>query len=87
MAEVYKHLHIYDKSSASQKFVLCNRPQRQHDYELQGNFVDDGVRGYQTNSLYYKSIDLSNNLTDNIDNVDAPTVRKFKEELPEQWNL
>ena len=81
MAEVYKHLHV--KSSASQKLFLHNRPQRQHDYELQRNFADDGVRGYQTNSLYYRSVDQWNKLTDNI--VDAPTVGEFKEELLEQW--
>ena len=83
MVEVYKHLHVYDKSSASQKFVLRTRPHRQHNHELQKNFANDGVRGYQTNSLYYRSVDPWNNLPDYV--VDAPSVTKFKEALLEKW--
>jgi len=79
MVEVYKHLNVYDKSSLCQKLVLRNRPQRKHNLELKRNFAEDGIRGYQTNSLYYRSIDTWNSLATNV--VNAPSVGKFKLEL------
>ena len=83
MVEVYKHLHVYDKSSACQKFVPRKRPKRQHDHELQRNFADDGVRGYQSNSLFYRSIDIWNGL--GADVVAATSVTSFKEKLLAEW--
>ena len=83
MVEVYKHLHVYDKSSACQKFALRKRPKRQHDHELQRNFADDGVRGYQTNSLFYRSIDTWNSL--GADVVAATSVTSFREQLLADW--
>jgi len=83
MVEVYKHLHVYDKSSISQKFILRKRPQRQHNYELQRNFADDGVRGYQTNSLFYRSVDPWNSLGVNV--VASTSVTNFKEQLVIEW--
>ena len=83
MVEIYKHLNVYDKSATSQKFVLRNRPQRKHNQELQKNFADDGMRGYQTNSLYYRGIDAWNGLGAKV--VNAPSVSKFKEELTMEW--
>eukprot|EP00111_Clytia_hemisphaerica_P019713 TCONS_00058183-protein len=83
MVEVYKHLHVYDKSSTCQKFVLRERPKRRHDYELQRNFANDGVREYQTNSLFYRSIDIWNGL--GADVVTATSVAHFKEKLLTEW--
>ena len=83
MVEVYKHLHVYDKSSTSQKFIIRKRPQRQHNHELQRNFADDGIRGYQTNSLYYRSVDPWNSL--GADVVATTTITKFKEQLVNEW--
>ena len=83
MVEVYKHLHTYDKLATSKKFVLRKRPQRQHDHELQRNFADDGLRGYQTNSLFYRSIDQWNGLNAHV--VAAKSVESFKERLLDKW--
>ena len=83
MVEVYKHLNVYEKSCVSQKFVLRDRPQRRHNQELQRNFANDGIRGYQTNSLYYRSIESWNGLGANV--VNAPSVSNFKEELAKEW--
>ena len=83
MVEVYKHLNVYEKSCVSQKFVLRNRQQRGHNQELQRNFANDIIRGYQTNSLYYRSIKSWNGLGPNV--VNAPTVSKFKEEVAKEW--
>ena len=83
MVEVYKHLNVYDKSSLCQKFVLRDRPHRKHNLELKRNFAEDGIRGYQTNSLYYRSIDTWNGLGTNV--VNAPSVGKFKQELTNEW--
>ena len=83
MVEVYKHLHSYDKASTCQKLTHRTRPQRQHKQELQRNFANDGVRGYQTNSFYYRSIDPWNALGANV--VETKTVASFKEELLSEW--
>ena len=83
MVEVYKHLHVYDKSSTSQKFIIRKRPQRQHNHELQRNFADDSIRGYQTNSLYYRSVDPWNSL--GADVVATTTITNFKEQLVNEW--
>ncbi len=83
MVEVYKHLHVYDKSSTCRKFTHRTRPHRQHNQELQRNFADDGARGYQTNSLFYRSIDPWNALEAHV--VEAKTVAKFKKELLSEW--
>ena len=84
MVEVYKHLHVYDESSKSRKFIFRKRPQRQHNQELQRNFADDGVRGYQTNSLYYRSIEPWNKLNEDV--VAAPSVTDFKDKLITEWH-
>ena len=83
MVEVYKHLHSYNKASTCQKLTHRTRPQRQHKQELQRNFANDGVRGYQTNSFYYRSIDPWNALGANV--VETKTVASFKEELLSEW--
>ena len=51
--------------------------------ELQRNFADDGVRGYQLNSLFYRSIDIWNGL--GADVVAATSVTSFKEKLLAEW--
>ena len=83
MVEVYKHLSVYDKYSLCQNFVLRDRTQRKYNLELKRNFAEDGIRGYQTISLYYRSIDTWNGLGINV--VKAPSVGKFKHELTNEW--
>jgi len=83
MVEVFKNLHIYDESIRSEKFTPRTRPRRQHDYELQRNFANDGMRGYQSNSLFYRSVKPWNDLEEDI--VEAPSLQVFKERLIKEW--
>ena len=83
MVEVYKHLHVYDKSSTSNKFVPRVRPSRKHNFELQRIFANDGLRGFQKNSFYYRSIGPWNKLPSSV--VDSPSVATFKKRLRDHW--
>ena len=83
MVEVYKHIHIYDKPSTPNKFVPRVRPSRKHNFELQRIFANDGFRGFQTNSFYYRSIEPWNKLPHDV--VNAPSVATFKKRLSDHW--
>eukprot|EP00111_Clytia_hemisphaerica_P008023 TCONS_00023328-protein len=54
MVQVYKHIHIYDSKTTPKKFIKRMRPCRKHIHELQMNFPDDGVRGAQSKSFFYR---------------------------------
>ena len=83
MVEVYKHLHHYDTSSIPAKFTARTRPSRNHDFKLNRNFGNDGLKGIQTNSFYYRSIVHWNNLPKEV--VSAPSVAIFKKRLNSTW--
>ena len=82
MVEVYKYLNVYKKFCTCQKFVLRKHRQRQHNYELERNFVGDSVRGYQTITTTKVS---KHGITFKEDVVTAPTVSDFKDELVKEW--
>ena len=83
MVQVYKHMHHYDKHTTPDKFTIRTRPNRRHKFELIPNFGNDGFRGAQTNSFFYRSIPNWNKLPKNV--VEAKTIKVFKERLNEAW--
>ena len=83
MAEVYKHLNFYDRLTIPDKFVLRTRPNRKHDLQLLPNFANDGVRGAQSKSFYYRCVSTWNNLPRTV--VNSPTINIFKERIDKAW--
>ena len=54
--ERYKHLNFYDKSVVANRFVSQTRPSRRHGQELQRHCAEDGFKGVQSNSFYFRNI-------------------------------
>ena len=48
------------------------------------NMPKDGVRGIQSNSFYYRSVKMWNNLPREV--VNAKDINQFKHRLDEAWN-
>ena len=84
MVELFKHLHVYDKDTLLKSFQRLTRPSRKHNFQLLPRVPRDGVRGIQTNSFYFRSIDTWNNLPKSV--VDSPSVSSFKRNLEKAWN-
>ena len=82
MIEIFKHFHAYDKDIIPDKFQIRNRISRKHNYQLVQNMPRDGVRGLQSNSLYYRNAKIRNNLPKG---VVAKTINNFKQKLDEAW--
>ena len=61
LLEVYKHSNFYEKSAITNRFVSRTRPSRRHSQELQRHFAEDGFKGVQSNSFYFRSIKRSIN--------------------------
>ena len=72
MVEVYKHLHLYDKTTVPERFSPRTRPNRNHSFELERVFAKDGLRGAQTNSFYFRSIKQWNTLPRKV--VESPSI-------------
>ena len=53
----------------------------EHGQELQRHFAEDGFKGVQSNSFYFRSIKPWNNLPRNV--VDSPSIHDFKKRLNE----
>ena len=83
MVQVYKHLHFYDKTTIPKKLTPRPRPNRQHKDELLPNFANDGFRGPQTKSFYYRSIPIWNKLPKEV--IAANSIKDFKEKLKKAW--
>ena len=83
MVQIYKHIHYYDKNTLPNKITTRTRPHRRHNYELIPNFADDGFRGAQTKSFYYRCIPNWNKLPKSV--VEAKTIKIFKEQLNKAW--
>ena len=83
MVQIYKHLHFYDKGTVVDKFSYRKRPNRKHEFELLPNFADDGVRGVQSKSFYYRCVPSWNNLPKGV--VNATSIKAFKEALAKAW--
>ena len=81
LIEVYKHLHFYDKSAIENRFVSHTCPSQRYGQESQRHFAEDGFKGVQSNSFYFRSIKPWNNLPRNM--VDSPSIHVFKKRLNE----
>ena len=83
MIEVFKHIHSYDTLTISSKFRRNTRPSRQHKYQLTMTAPNDGERGPQRNSFYYRTVNTWNNLPKSV--VEAGNINSFKNELDSAW--
>ena len=79
LIEIYKHVHTYDSSIVSPTFCRRSRPSRKHDYQLLEPVSNDGIRGVQANSFYFRVPKIWNNLPSDV--VDAKTLDTFKNRL------
>ena len=75
---------IRTKDTLSKSFQRLTRTSRKHNFQLIPRIPRDGVRGVQTNSFYFRSIDTWNNLPKS--GVDIPSVSYFKRNLEKAWN-
>ena len=83
MIEVFKHVHSYDALMITSKFRLNPRPSRQHKYQLTMMAPNDGERGPQRNSFYYRTANTWNKLPKKV--VEAGNINSFKNELDSAW--
>jgi hypothetical protein len=84
MIEMWKHFHIYDHNTIAASFQPRKRTSRQHQYQLHPLRPNDGKRGIQTNSFYFRTADTWNKLPKCV--VDAKNIDTFKNTLDEYWN-
>lgn len=83
MIEMFKHFHVYDKSTISKKFQPKGRVSRKHNFQIHERMAKDGVMGVQYNSFYYRSARTWNNLPAKV--VNAKDINEFKNNLDEHW--
>ena len=77
------NIHFYDPQTTWNKFVKKSRPTRFHDHEFVPDFADDGFRGAQTKSFYYRSIPTWNALPRFV--IESTSIKSFKESLNKAW--
>ena len=83
MIELWKHFNSYDNSTLSPNFQRNTRISRKHRFQLMWNKPKDGARGIQTNSFYFRTVKMWNNLPRAV--VDAETINTFKTLLDKAW--
>ena len=83
MIEMYKHFHTYDKEIISTSFQPRERTTRKHDFQILNRKPKDGIRGIQTNSFYYRSLNIWNDLPRAV--VNAKDINSFKNQLDDFW--
>ena len=83
MIEIYKHFHAYDRQSLAVSFKPRDRPSRTHNYQLHIPVPKDGVRGPQSNSFYFRTPKIWNDLPRHV--VEANNINTFKVRLDEHW--
>ena len=62
MVEMYKHIQVYDANAVPDRVKLHDCPSRKHNYQLRRNFPNDGIRGAQSKSFYFRAIKPWNEL-------------------------
>ena len=55
MIEIWKHFNAYDQSTLPTNFKPIQRTTRCHDLKLTRNRANDGARGTQSNSFYFRT--------------------------------
>ena len=81
--DIFKHFHSDDNCTLPDNFRSRNRPSRKHDYQLVRRAPKDGMRGLQTNFLYFQTIKTWNELPKKI--AHAKSIDSFKNKLDEAW--
>ena len=76
MIETFKHFHKYDRTIVSESFQPKERSNRKHKFQLHERKANDGVRGVQNNSFYFRTARQWNDLPAHV--VGAPSVNAFK---------
>ena len=83
MIQVYNHFHKYDWNTLPHSFKQQNRVSRKHDFQVVWRKPNDGVRGIQSNSFYYRTTKTWNDLPKEV--VNARDVNSFKNRLDKVW--
>ena len=65
-------------------FKIRQRLSRKHRFQLERRTAKDGIRGYQTNSFYFRSVKVWNELPDIV--VEAEDINVFKRRLDQAWS-
>ena len=82
LIEMYKHFSKYDKDIVAESFQPKERVNRRHRFQIHERVAEDGVRGVQNNSFYYRIAKVWNNLPSTV--VEAPSVDAFKNRLDKE---
>ena len=82
LIEMYKHFSKYDKDIVAESFQPKERVNRRHRFQIHKRVAEDGVRGVQNNSFYYRIAKVWNNLPSTV--VEAPSVDAFKNRLDKE---
>ena len=85
MIELWKHFNSFDRAAVSPRFQLAPRAElsRQHPLQLVMHKARDGIRGAQSNSLYFAGISVWNKLDKKV--VLSKTMNSFKNQLDNLW--
>ena len=81
--ELYKHFHKYDRAIISKSFQQKERMTRRHKYQLHERRANDGERGVQRNSFYFRSPHLWNKLPLKV--IESENIDTFKNRIDELW--
>ena len=81
LIELYKHFHCYDRDIISDSFQPKHRSNRRHGYQIYERRANDGIRGVQQNSFYYRTPRAWNELPSTV--VEAEDINTFKRRLDE----
>ena len=83
MIELFKHFHTYDKSTLPKSFQPRDRVSRKHNFQLHERKPKDGLRGIQSNFLYFRGARIWNELPKYA--VNSKCVNTFKNNLDSHW--
>ena len=85
MIETWKHFHTYNSDIRPSSFIPNTRPTRngRHQYQLYQRRSNDGERGVQTNSFYFRITKQWNELPISV--VESKDVDAFKNNLDDAW--
>ena len=83
MIEIWKHFNAYDQSTLPTNFKPIHRTKRCHDLKLTRNRANDGARGTQSNSFYFRTASSWNSLPAAV--VKADNINTFKARLDTEW--
>ena len=76
LIEMYKHFNKYEKAIVSDSFQPKERSNRKHKFQVHERIANDGLRGIQHNSFYYRTARHWNDLPADV--AEAPSVDAFK---------